>query len=230
VQVLTNYPTRSPQRLTLRAIQFVKAGNIGRVYEVRHRGGGTKPRAIDANTFFQWLYQPVYNGAGAYMDYCCYGADLACDIMGQPATVYAVAGRWARHDLVGDDNARMICTYQQGVAMIEATWSMFGHLPAGTFFAGERGTLALIGGKAVLYDAEHEDGRELAAGDMPLDDYGAHLPDHLIRCLEEDRPVAPWAGIAAQRNVTEVLDAGLRSIAAAAPIHLPLPLPLMQAR
>ncbi|HEX2186365.1 MAG TPA: Gfo/Idh/MocA family oxidoreductase [Chloroflexota bacterium] len=229
VQVATNYPSRWPARILQRAVQFVKEGGIGRVYEVRRRGGSPKPRAIDANTFFQWLYQPPTNGAGAFMDYCCYGADLACDVLGQPTTVYAMAGRWARTDLVADDNARMLCTYQRGVAVIEATWTMFGQVPAGTHFAGETGTLALSGRDgAVLYDAEHPEGRPLTADDLPDPGLERSLPEHLLRCLEEGRPVVPWAGIEGQRNVTEVLDAGLRSIASGQPVHLPLPLPLMQ--
>ena len=230
VQVATNYPSRWPSGTLQRVVDFVKAGGIGRVYEVRHRGGGPKPRAIDANRFFQWLYQPAYNGAGAYMDYCCYGADLVCDVLGQPVAVYAMAGRWARTDLVTDDNARMLCTYQRGVGVIEATWTILGNIPAATHFAGETGTIVLMGRDTVLlYDADHPEGRPLEAGELPAPTAGPHLLAHLVRCLDEGRPVAPWAGIEAQRNITEVLDAGLRSIASGGPVHLPLPLPLMQA-
>ncbi|HEU5318312.1 MAG TPA: Gfo/Idh/MocA family oxidoreductase, partial [Chloroflexota bacterium] len=143
VQVVTNYPTRWGSRATPRALEFVRKGGIGRPYEVRHRGGGTKPRAIDANTFFQWLYQPPFNGAGAFADYCCYGSDMAVGVLGLPSSVYAIAGRWQRNDLITDDNARMLLQYQRGAAVIEATWSQFGHLPFSTMFLGEEGTLAL---------------------------------------------------------------------------------------
>lgn len=230
VQVVTNYPSRAPASTSQRVIQFVKQGGIGRVYEVRRRGGGTKPRAIDANTFFQWLYQPRFNGAGSYTDYCCYGADIACDVLGQPTTVYAVAGRWARTDLLGDDNARMLLMYHKGVAIIESTWTQFGHLPASTHFAGDEGTVAFIGrAEAVLYNRDRPEGRPLSEADLPPPAPERTLAEHLVRCLEEGRLVGPWAGIEAQRHVTEVLDAGLRSIATGGPVHLPLPLPLMQA-
>ncbi len=231
VYVLTNYPTRWGGRITPRALEFVRRGGIGRPYEVRHRGGGTKPRAIDANVFFQWLYQPPFNGAGAFADYCCYGADMAIGVLGSPSSVYAIAGRWQRNDLITDDNARMLLQYQRGGALIEATWSQFGHLPFSTMFLGEEATLAIGEHGAVLYNAgnEREGGRLLAADDLPAPAAEPHLPAHLIACLEQGQPPLASAGIAFHRDVTEVLDAGLRSIKTGQVVHLPLPLPLMQA-
>jgi predicted dehydrogenase len=231
VQVVTNYPTRWGGRVTPRALEFVRQGGIGRPYEVRHRGGGTKPRAIDANTFFQWLYQPPFNGAGAFADYCCYGADMAVGILGSPSSVYAIAGRWQRDDLITDDNARMLLQYQRGGAVIEATWSQFGHLPYSTMFLGEEGTLALTGQGAVLYTAqnEKEGGRELPLDELPQPAGEPDLPHHLVACLERGVKVLDSAGIRHHRDVTEVLDAGLRSVKSGQAVRLPLPLPLMQA-
>ncbi len=231
VQVVTNYPTRWGPRATRRALELVKRGGIGRPYEVRHRGGGTKPRAIDANTFFQWLYQPPFNGAGAFADYCCYGADMAVGILGAPASVYAMAGRWQRDDLITDDNARMLLQYHRGGAVIEGTWSQFGHLPYSTLFLGEEATLALTDKGAVLYDAQNEGqgGRTLELEDLPLPTAEASLPEHLITCLEKGERCVESAGIRHHRDVAEVLDAGLRSIKSGQVVRLPLPLPLMQA-
>jgi predicted dehydrogenase len=231
VHVLTNYPSRWGGRVTPRALEFVRRGGIGRPYEVRHRGGGTKPRAIDANTFFQWLYQPAMNGAGAFADYCCYGADMAVGILGMPSSVYAIAGRWQRTDLITDDNARMLLQYQRGAALIEATWSQFGHLPFSTFFLGEEATLALSERGAVLYNAENEraGGRELALEDLPAPAKETSLPAHLLACLERGEPPLGYTQVAFHRDVTEVLDAGLRSVKTGQVVHLPLPLPLMQA-
>jgi predicted dehydrogenase len=231
VQVLTNYPTRWGGRITPRALEFVRRGEIGRPYEVRHRGGGTKPRAVDANTFFKWLYQPAHNGAGAFMDYACYGSDMAVGVLGTPASVYAIAGRWQRDDLIADDNARMLLQYPRGGAVIEATWSQFGHLPFSTLFLGETATLAVAQDGAVLYTAEneHSGGRTLAVDDLPVAAPQDSLPQHLLAFLEQGQATLPSAGVAFQRDVTEVLDAGLRSIKSGHAIHLPLPLPLMQA-
>ena len=231
VQVVTNYPTRWGRGATPRALEFVRRGGIGRPYEVRHRGGGTKPRAIDANTFFQWLYQPPTNGAGAFMDYCCYGADMAIGVLGSPTSVYAIAGRWQRDDLITDDNARMLLQYQRAGAVIEATWSQFGHLPYSTMFLGEEATLAMAGRTAMLYNAqnEREGGREIPLDDLPAPAQESSLPAHLIASLDRGEPAIASAGVAFHRDVTEVLDAGLRSIKTGQVVHLPLPLPLMQA-
>ncbi len=231
VFVVTNYPTRWGGRATPRVLEFIKRGGIGRPYEVRHRGGGTKPRAIDANTFFKWLYQPPFNGAGAFADYCCYGADMAVGVLGSPSSVYAIAGRWQRDDLITDDNARMLLQYQKGGAVIEATWTQFGHLPFSTMFLGEEATLALGHHGAVLYNAENEreGGRELSLDDLPAPAAEPNLPAHLIACLERGEAPLASSGIAFHRDVTEILDAGLRSVKSGQVVRLPLPLPLMQA-
>ncbi|HEV2126932.1 MAG TPA: Gfo/Idh/MocA family oxidoreductase, partial [Chloroflexota bacterium] len=231
VEVLTNYPTRWGGRITPRALEFVRRGGIGRPYEVRHRGGGTKPKAIDANTFFQWLYQPRFNGAGAFMDYCCYGADMAVGVLGTPSSVYAIAGRWKRDDLIADDNARMLLQYPRGGALIEATWSQFGHLPFSTIFLGEEATLALGDQGAVLYNSgnEKDGGQLLPAEELPAPVEEANVLAHLIASLERgERPIES-SRIAFHRDVTEILDAGLRSVKSGQVVHLPLPLPLMQA-
>ena len=34
--------------------------------------------------FYNWLYDAKRNGAGALMDYCCYGADMAAHWLGRP--------------------------------------------------------------------------------------------------------------------------------------------------
>jgi predicted dehydrogenase len=231
VQVVTNYPTRWGSRATPRALEFVRKGGIGRPYEVRHRGGGTKPRAIEANTFFQWLYQPPFNGAGAFADYCCYGSDMAVGVLGLPSSVYAIAGRWQRDDLITDDNARMLLQYQRGGAVIEGTWSQFGHLPFSTIFLGEEATLAIGHGTAVLYDAgnERDGGRELKLEDLPAPAEEDDLPKHLLARLEKGERAIESAGIRHHRDVAEVLDAGLRSVRSQEVVRLPLPLPLMQA-
>jgi predicted dehydrogenase len=231
VEVLTNYPSRWGGRATPRALEFVRRGGIGRPYEVRHRGGGTKPRAIDANTFFKWLYQPPFNGAGAFMDYCCYGVDLAVGTLGTPNSVYAIAGRWQRNDLITDDNARMLLQYPRGGALVEATWSQFGHLPFSTLFLGEEATLALGDQGAMLYNAENEKdgGRLIPLEELPVPAAEANLPAHLIASLERGERPLESTRIAFHRDVTEVLDAGLRSVKSGQVVHLPLPLPLMQA-
>jgi hypothetical protein len=125
----------------------------------------------------------------------------------------------------------MLLQYQRGGALIEATWSQFGHLPFSTVFLGETGTLAIGHDAAVLYTAENErsGGRELAYEELPAPAGEETLPQHLIACLERGETPVAWAGVAFQRDVTEVLDAGLRSVKSGQPVRLPLPLPLMQA-
>src|SRR5207244_2566878 len=127
--------------------------------------------------------------------------------------------------------ARMICQYQRGAAMIEATWSQYGHLPFSTIILGEDATLALGHHGAVLYNAQNEGdgGREIPLEELPAPAKEANLPAHLIACLERGEAPVASSSIAFHRDVTEILDAGLHSVKSGHVVHLPLPLPLMQA-
>ena len=235
IHVVTNYPTRQRNHPAARCMEFVRRGGIGRPYEVRNRMGGTKMSGLEAesNTFFRWLYQPSFNGAGAFADYCCYGVDMAVGVLGLPSSVYAIAGRWQRDDLIADDNARMLLQYQRAGAVIEATWSQFGYRGhvGEQLFSGEDGALVVARGQVMLYTRENErsGGRELTLDDLPAPMEEPSLITHLIASLERKQSPLATVGIAHHRDVSEVMDAGLRSIKQGRPIHLPLPLPLMQA-
>jgi predicted dehydrogenase len=225
VHVLTTYPSRWPGGLLQSVLTHAGRGALGRIYDVRYRAGGPKPRAADANLFFRWLYDPAENGAGALVDYCCYGVDVACEVLGLPVSVFAVAGRWVRDDLVGDDNARLLLSYPRGVAEVAATWSAYGSTPALVHLAGERGTIALGADGAQLFEEASPRGRSLEPGELPQATPEPSLCAHLIRCLDEGRAPVPWSRIDHHRDVAEVLDAALRSARSGRPVLLPLPLP-----
>jgi predicted dehydrogenase len=230
VHVVTNYPSRWSRAVLARALEFARRGGLGRVYEVRHRDGGPKPRAADADPFFQWLYQPATNGAGALVDFCSYGAEMAISLMGSPASVYALAGRWHRDDLIADDNGRVLLQYPRGVALAEGTWTQHARLPYSTLILGDEATLAVTHESVMVYTTgDEKHGRALSLDELPAAAPEASLQHHLLACLARGEAPVPHAGIRHHRDVVEVIDASLRSVKSGVPIRLPVPLPLMQA-
>ena len=71
----------------------VSAGEIGQLRYTRYRSAHNGPIAIGCSKeFVRDLTTPAINGAGALMDYCCYGANLAARLLGRPESVTGMRG------------------------------------------------------------------------------------------------------------------------------------------
>jgi predicted dehydrogenase len=221
IQVIVNWPTHWGSQNMLKSLRLIQDGAIGRLYEVRHRGGSTKPTAREADAFFRWLYQPAINGAGAYADYCGYGIDMALSALGIPSSVWAITGRYVREDLMGDDNARMILQYPRALAMVEATWTQVGVPHGATAFYGDRGTLELR--PEGIWHATLENQRGAILDKVPALDYGASAMEYMLRQLDRDEPVADIFSVRRGRDTAEVFEAGLLSARTGQIVVLPLP-------
>lgn len=221
VQIIVNWPTHWGNRQVLAALRLVQDGAIGRLYEVRHRGGSTKPTAREADAFFRWLYQPTINGAGAYADYCGYGIDMALNGLGMPSSVWAMTGRYVREDILGDDNARMLLQYPRALAMVEGTWTQVGLPHGATAFYGDQGTLELR--SEGIWQATRANEKGSILEHLPQLDYGASAMEHMLRQLDRGEPVAELFGVRRGRDTAEVFEAGLLSARSGQIVALPLP-------
>src|SRR5689334_2355610 len=81
---------------------------------------GVDPEIMD------WLGDPVRNGAGALMDFGCYGANLMTYLTqgARPTSVTAITqqlqpGEYPRVD----DEATIVVTYPQAQAILQASWN-----------------------------------------------------------------------------------------------------------
>ncbi|MGA8029191.1 MAG: Gfo/Idh/MocA family oxidoreductase, partial [Bryobacteraceae bacterium] len=105
----------------------VDQGQIGAVYRlhgiVGHGGPGSE--GVRDKYFFDWLTDPVKNGAGALMDFGCYNALWSLWYLGMPDTVYATVNhlRPERFPKV-EDNATIVLTYANGVGIFEGSWDL----------------------------------------------------------------------------------------------------------
>ncbi len=221
VQVAVNWPTHIGRMGLLPALQLVRDGAVGRLYEVRHRGGSTKPMHKEADAFFRWLYQPTINGGGAFADYCGYGIDMAVAALGMPSSVFCIAGRYVREDILGDDNARMILQYPRALAMVEATWTQVGIPHGATAFYGDTGTIELRPEGIWLATSANERGKIVE--NLPQHGLGASLMEHLLTQLDKGEPVNELMGVRRGRDIAEVYEAGMRSVHGGRSISLPLP-------
>jgi predicted dehydrogenase len=126
VQVMTNY-----QMAWWASNQEVKrqadAGAVGDVWRLRgivgHGGPGSEgPRS---KYFFEWLTDPVKNGAGALVDFGCYNVLWSLWLKGRPESVYAQVNHIQKERFPKvEDNSVLVLTYKDGVGIFEGSWDL----------------------------------------------------------------------------------------------------------
>jgi predicted dehydrogenase len=224
VRMMVNWPFAWWPALQ-HGIALARQGAIGQLWEVKYRSAHEGPRELGCSTFFcDWLYDPRLNGAGAYMDYCCYGAALACTLLGLPSRVVGVTGRLRKEDITVDDNGMLVMSYPRAMAVAEGSWTQIGHPTA--YVATFYGTAGLLlvepghQGRLIQATAQQPEGLPVEVPVPPehLRTASAHFAHALA--TGEDFSLLCQDRIA--RDAQEVLAAGLLSASQGCEISLPL--------
>lgn len=188
VRLMINWPfTWWPQ--LRHGIAMAQAGEIGQLWQVKYRAAHQGPVELGCSRqFCEWLYDEEENGAGALMDYCCYGAVLADVLLGKPDAVCGTTIRTGlKPDLALEDNAILVLTYPHAFATTEASWTQIGKLTSySTTLYGSEGTLLIEpdhDGRILLATSATPDGTAL---DIPAQP--AHLANsaaHFLAAIED---------------------------------------------
>jgi len=109
------------------AFNLVKQNALGPIVRTVVRDGHQGPKLIGVPPeFLSFLLDPKQNGAGALFDFGCYGANLMTWLMDgeAPLSVMAVTKQLQPnlYPLV-DDEADIILSYKNAVAIIQASWN-----------------------------------------------------------------------------------------------------------
>ncbi len=207
VPVMCNWPVAWDANIR-HALDLARGDSLGSLYTMRYRAAHRGPREEGMSQYFwSWLYDAEQNGAGALIDYCCYGSALAALVLGLPTSVTAVKGRLVKTDIPVEDNAIILMQYPTAFALAEACWTQAGNRPGGLQILGHRAGLIIEGGRLLRVDQEHGQGAPVQV--PPLPEGERNGPEYFLHCL--DRGVEPaglvsWQiGLDAQR----ILEAGL---------------------
>jgi predicted dehydrogenase len=126
IQVLTNYETSwyaSNQYVN----KLVEDGKLGDIRKVMVNDGHQGPQEIGVSKeFFAILTDPAKNGAGALVDFGCYGANLMTWLMKgeRPVSITAVTHQ-NKPDIYKDvdDEASIILQYPKAQCIIQGSWN-----------------------------------------------------------------------------------------------------------
>lgn len=217
-QLMVNWPFRW-RPATVQAWRLVSDGLIGHVFNAQIRMAHKGPREFGCSDHFcNWLYDASQNGAGALIDYCCYGAVALRHLFGMPQHVQGVAGCLTKTDIPVDDNAAITLLYPDRFATTEASWSQ---IPSyhDALFLGTRATLWTRNGRLFVADEEHGE-QEIPVEDLPRGERSG--PEYFLKCLDEDREPGDVCSAVVCRDAQEILEAGLRSHETGRRMGLPL--------
>ncbi len=178
IHLLTNYET-SWYATNEKAYQLFREGKIGEARKIVVRDGHRGPKKIGVGSeFLDWLTDPELNGAGALMDFGCYGANLSTWLLeGQkPLSVTAITQQLNPADNPKvDDEATIILTYPKSQTIIEASWNwpigrkdMEIYGLTGAIFADNAKQLRVRMAKG--YDGYEEEKLELGSRQPPFND------------------------------------------------------------
>jgi predicted dehydrogenase len=218
VELMINWPTAwNPAIRTID--RLVQEGAIAAVHKVKYVAAHQGPKEIGCTPYFyNWLYDPKLNGAGALMDYCCYGADLAAHWLGRPESVVGITGTLVKPDFPVDDNAIILMKYPHAFGVAEASWTQqASDGGANPCVFGAAGTLSVVGGRVRLARLNKE--HELMDPD-PLPPGRRNGAEYLVSCLRAGVPVEGMCSAATSRIAQEILQRGLESAQSGREVHL----------
>ena len=225
--LVVNWPlTWSPA--VRKAQALIDEGAVGRVLQVKWRGGHTGPlgpgvshpevsgpaeRLTGPERAATWWHQDA-TGGGAMVDYCCYGAMVARWFIGEQATA-AVGMRGNLDSQWGDadDNAAVIVRFPTAMAILEGSWTTLDHgVPTGPIVYGATGTLVVDSyGKTQTVRLERGHGQTTVVDLVPLPEGRTNVVEEFLHHLETGEPLHVTLGVSFNLEALAILDAGLRS-------------------
>jgi predicted dehydrogenase len=205
------------------AHHLVEQGAVGRVWQMKWRGGHCGPKELGCNEYFYgWLYDPVENGAGAMFDYLGYGASLARLLIGRPARVTAIAGRLVKQYIPVDDNAVVALEYHDANAVIECTWTepVMHRPPHDLVLYGTEGVMVAGGRRVTVYTPENRDGdvHEPPALAAPR----RNGPEYFVHCIRSGEPIEGVCSPENSHDAQQIMEAARLSVLTGQHVSLPL--------
>jgi len=227
VKLMVNY-WNAWGEATQEAVRRIQAGEIGNVQKIIVQFGHEGPKEIGTSKYFaDWLYDPAKNGAGALMDFGCYGADWAMVLKGRPKRVYATSLKLKteQHNAVEDD-ATVLLEYPDATAILMPSWDWsYGKGQAEIF--GSKGSF-LVRGDGLLFQpakgetsVQNPDGKLIETQPAPPEKRNGVA--YFLFCIRNNKPIEGPVSPGINVGVNEIIDAAKESIRSNRAVAMPAP-------
>lgn len=202
---------------TQEAAARLKAGELGPIQKMIVEFGHEGPREIGTSKEFNaWLYDSHKNGAGALMDFGCYGAAWAMWMKGRPQRVfaYSLKLKTTQHNEVEDDAVVMLM-YPDSTAILMPSWDWpYGKGQVEVY--GPQGSF-LVMGDGLLYhpakidaNVENPNGAPIPPPALPPEKMDGIA--YFLDCIRNNKPIEDPESAELNVGVNEIIDAAIESI------------------
>ena len=210
IQVMANYQMAWwPANYVAKSV--ADSGELGKVWRVRGivgHGGPGGPTGLN-KYFFDWLTDPVRNGAGALVDFGCYNALWSLWYMGRPESVFAQTNQLRPSEFPKvEDNSTMVLSYKNGVALLEGSWDLPRSFQEVEVFGLQGSVYMTRTGVEVRKGRGQADQLKID----PLPEGHDEPIAAMIRQIETGQEASPLTGLDLNIGVVEILDAAKESI------------------
>ncbi len=220
IKVMVNY--QMAWWPTMHALKTkLDSGELGQVWRLHGIVGHGGPGGATGRNkfFFDWLTDPVQNGAGALMDFGCYNALWSLMYLGKPTSVFAhtIQLRPGEFPKV-EDSAAILLTYPKGVALLEGSWDLPHSFQQVEVF-GLKGSVMADRREASFRPARQQ------PQVLPNPSLPAHQLEPIAYMLEAIRTGVDPAGMVSvdyNVGVNEIIEAAKLSVKTGRPVALPL--------
>jgi predicted dehydrogenase len=209
ILVMTNYQMAWwPANYTAKA--QADAGEAGKVWRLRgvvgHGGPGSE--GVRNKYFFEWLTDPVKNGAGALMDFGCYNALWSLWYLGRPESVYATAIHLRPETFPKvEDSASLVLSYKNAMGIFEGSWDLPRSYQDLEIF-GLKGSIYMQNGKVELRKGRKSD--EVAIEPLPPE--RSKPVNYMVETLKAGKQIEGMTAVDINVDVIEIIDAAKESI------------------
>ncbi|HEV8041305.1 MAG TPA: Gfo/Idh/MocA family oxidoreductase [Bryobacteraceae bacterium] len=200
-----------------------KKKSAGKIRKMVAMDGHQGPQEIGVPPeFFQWLTDPVKNGAGALFDFGCYGANLMTWMMDnqRPIAVTAITSRFKPQIYPRvDDEATVLVEYPTAQGIIQASWNWpFNRKDFEVY--GERGYTIAVGGNMLRarMPGEHDEEIHATLDQLPVDERDP--VEYLAAVARGKRKPSGLSSLENNMIVVEILSAARESAATGKTIKL----------
>jgi len=196
------------------------SGSLGQVWRlhgiVGHGGPGSQGAANQY--FFEWLTDPVKNGAGALMDFECYNALWSLWYLGKPETVFAQTNQLRPQTFPKvEDTSVMVLHYKNGVGVFEGSWDLPRSFQDLEVF-GLNGSVYMQNGKVEV----RKDGDTRSLTLQPLPAEKAEPIAYMVSAIRNNTPIEGVTALDINVDVVEIVEAAKQSVKTGRVVPLPV--------
>jgi len=220
IRVMTNYQMAWwPSNYV--AHKEAASGSIGKIWRLHGIVGHGGPGSQGARNkyFFDWLTDPVKNGAGALMDFGCYNALWSLWYLGRPEKVFAQVNHLRPETFPKvEDNADLVLSYPNAVGVFEASWDLpRSYQDLEVFGAGPSGSIYMSHTGVKLQKAR--EAKDLLI--EPLAPAEAEPIAYMANAIKNKKPIEGLTAIDINVDVIEIIDAAKESVRTGKAVSLP---------